>query len=63
MGFTSPLAFLFILLHGPRLEKNCGIRWIDLDFDDNDCNVQNAHKNIPIYDEALSFKGFYVKSK
>lgn len=48
----APLAFLFTLLHGPRPEETCGVRWIDLDFDDNDYHVQNAYKNNPVYDEV-----------
>lgn len=46
----APLAFLFMLLHGPRPEETCGVRWIDLNFEEDDYHVQNAYKNIPIYD-------------
>jgi len=48
----APLAFLFSLLHGPRPEETCGVRWIDLDLENDDFNVQNAYKNLPIYDEV-----------
>lgn len=46
----AALAFLFALLHGTRPEETCGVRWMDLNFDINDFYVQNASKNIPIYD-------------
>lgn len=48
----APLAFLFNLLHGCRPEETCGVRWMDLDFEDNDYHVQNAHKSNPVYDEV-----------
>ena len=48
----APLSYLFALLHGPRPEETCGVRWIDLDFEENDYHVQNAYKKIPIYDEV-----------
>ncbi|MBO6232926.1 MAG: site-specific integrase [Clostridia bacterium] len=47
----ASLAFLFALLHGTRPEETCGVRWIDLDFENDDFNVKNAYKNIPIYDK------------
>lgn len=47
----APLAFLFTLLHGTRPEETCGIRWVDVNFNDDDIFIQNAHKNVPIYDE------------
>lgn len=46
----APLAFLFTLLHGTRPEETCGVRWIDLDIDENDFFVQNAYKNNPVFD-------------
>lgn len=46
----AALAFLFTLLHGTRPEETCGVRWMDLNFDENDFFVQNAYKNNPIYD-------------
>lgn len=46
----STLAFLFTLLHGTRPEETCGIRWIDLNFSQNDFYVQNAYKTNPIFD-------------
>ncbi|MBQ3413881.1 MAG: site-specific integrase [Clostridia bacterium] len=48
----ASLAFLFGLLHGPRPEETCGVRWIDLDLERDDFNVQNAFKNLPMYDEV-----------
>lgn len=45
----AALAFLFTLLHGTRPEETCGVRWMDLNFDENDFFVQNAYKNNPIY--------------
>ena len=47
----AALAFLFALLHGTRPEETCGVRWMDLNFSENNYHVQNAYKNIPIYDE------------
>lgn len=47
----AALAFLFTLLHGTRPEETCGVRWIDLNFDENDFFVQNAYKNNPVYDK------------
>ena len=46
----AALSFLFTLLHGTRPEETCGVRWMDLNFDENDFFVQNAYKNNPIYD-------------
>ena len=48
----GPLAFLFTLLHGTRPEETCGVRWIDLDFLQNDFYVQNAYKTNPIFDNV-----------
>ena len=48
----APLAFLFTLLHGTRPEETCGVRWIDLDLDENDFFVQNAYKNNPVFDNV-----------
>ena len=47
----APLAFLFTLLHGNRPEETCGVRWIDLDFSQDDFHVQNAYKTNPIFDK------------
>lgn len=47
----APLAFLFALLHGTRPEETCGVRWIDINFSENDFYVQNAYKKVGIYDE------------
>lgn len=47
----APLAFLVTLLHGNRPEETCGTKWIDFNFKENDYHIQNAYKNIPIFDE------------
>ncbi len=48
----APLAFLCTLLHGNRPEETCGTKWIDFNFKENDYHIQNAYKNLPIYDET-----------
>ena len=47
----APLAFLCMLLQGNRPEEACGTKWKDFDFEKNTYHIQNAYKNIPIYDE------------
>ena len=47
----ASLAFLFTLLHGTRPEETCGVRWIDLNFLQDDFYVQNAYKTNPIFNE------------
>lgn len=58
----APLAYLFALLHGPRPEETCGVRWIDLDLEENDYHVQNAYKKIPVYDEITMERIGWEKS-
>ena len=48
----AALAFLFMLLHGTRPEETCGLRWKDLNFQDDDIFIQNAYKSVPIFDEV-----------
>lgn len=47
----ATLAFLCILLHGPRPEEACGTRWMDFSLKECDYHIQNAYKKIPVYDE------------
>lgn len=47
----AALAFLCTFLHGNRPEETCGTKWIDFNFKENDYHIQNAYKNIPIYDK------------
>ena len=48
----AALAFLFMLLHGTRPEETCGLRWKDLNFQEDDIFIQNAYKNVPVFDEV-----------
>lgn len=58
----APLAFLFTLLHGSRPEETCGVRWKNIDFEQDDYHVQNAFKEVPIYDpETMKKIGYKHK--
>lgn len=48
----ASLSFLFALLHGTRPEETCGLRWCDINLEKEDINIQNAYKNIAIYDTS-----------
>lgn len=48
-------AYLFeaILLTGARPEEGCGLKWIAIDFEKDIVHINNAHKDIILYDDNM----------
>ena len=54
-------AYLFeaILLTGARPEEGCGFKWKAIDFNKDVVHINNAYKDIILYDENMNKKGHY----
>ena len=48
------LLFAAILQNGMRPEEGCGLRWVDVLFEENFMNLCNAYKEVSLYDDDLN---------
>ena len=54
-----PFALLFatLLQTGMRPEEGCGLKWKSVHFNQNKIKVENAYKDITLYDDEMNITG------